>query len=230
MVPRNQKWLIVLVLLLLGGTLIVVVFDRPPALPAVMILPPSPLTVKSGRAPDRWIPANWVWLRRTCLSIFGQPRQVGFDIECIEASETVAAIIAKNSLGQPQAESNGVAIWMLPEATLGQPSGPARIMPRARASTLDREKASLGVGDYSADLFAGLEKETVDLSTRLMVISSGQTNFTAAARAHLPYGKALLILDVRQPELATNRFEFLITADEIDARGNRISHAQASGK
>ena len=95
-------------------------------------------------------------------------------------------------------------------------------MPRARVLTSDQGQARVSVGNDSADVFARLEKETVDLSTRIMVCSSGQTNFVAAVRAQLPYGKALFLLDERQPEAATNRFEFLITADEYDAKGNKI--------
>jgi hypothetical protein len=230
MVPRNQKWPIVLILALLSGILLFVVFDRPPALPPVIILPPTPLAVKSGRLPERWIPTKWIWLFRACQFVLGPPRQVGFNIECIEASETVASIVAQNSLASPQAQSNGVAFWMLPDGTLRQPRSVATIMSRIRVSTSDQGEASVVSGDYRADLFARLEKETVDLSTRLIVSSAGQTNFVAAVRAQLPYGNALLVLDVRQAESATNRFEFLITADEYDAKGNKISPRPASGK
>jgi hypothetical protein len=48
-------------------------------------------------------------------------------------------------------------------------------------------------------------------------------------RAQIPYGKLLLVLDVRQPESATNRFEFLIAAYEVDAKGN-IIHGNTGGK
>jgi hypothetical protein len=41
-------------------------------------------------------------------------------------------------------------------------------------------------------------------------------------RAQLPYGKRLFVLDVRQPELATNRFGFLVTAEEYDAKGKKV--------
>src|SRR5271154_3138066 len=123
----NRKWLIALILALLGGIFLVVYFDSSPALPAVTILPPTPLVVSSGRVPDRWIPAKWTWLKRACRFVLGPPRQVGFSIQFIEASETVAAIVAQNSLGQPQAESNGLAVWILPGQTLQQPKGPSII-------------------------------------------------------------------------------------------------------
>jgi hypothetical protein len=77
-------------------------------------------------------------------------------------------------------------------------------------------------GDYRAELFSRLEKETVDLSTRLIVTSAGQTNFLAAVRAQLLYGNALFLLDMRQPESAGNRIGILITADEYDAKGNKV--------
>jgi hypothetical protein len=230
MIPRNQKWPIILIAVLLGGAILFLVFDKPPTLPAVIILPASPLLVKSGRVPDRWIPANWTWLRRACRFVLGAPRQVGIDIQCIEASKDVASVVAQNSLGPPQGQSNGVAVWILPGGTLRQPGDSATIMPRARAITIDKGEARMTVGNFSADLFPKLEKGTVDLSTRFIVSSSGQTNFVAAVRAQLPYGKALFVLDVRQPESATNRYEFLITADEYDAKGNKISPHPASGK
>jgi len=67
MVARNQKWLIGLILLLLVAALLVVILDRPPALPTVMILPPSPLAVKTGRVPDWWIPVKWAKGVHLCL-------------------------------------------------------------------------------------------------------------------------------------------------------------------
>jgi hypothetical protein len=230
MALRNQKWLTALILVLLGGILLLVVFDKPPALPALMILPTTPLAVTSNRLPDRWIPAKWIWLQRVWLFVFGPPRQVQFNLQCISSSETVASIVSQNSLGLPQAESKGLAVWMIPDGTLRQRKGASTIMARPRVSTSDQGEARVIFGDYSADLFARLEKETVDLSTRLIVYSSGQTNFVAAMRAQLPYGQTLFVLDVRQPEVATNRFEFLITADEYDAKGNKISPRPPSGK
>src|SRR5580700_10250467 len=103
----KRKRLIVLALALLGGTLLCFLIDKPPVLPAVTILPPGPLVVKSGRVPDRWIPAKWGWLHRVCQFFLGAPKQIGFNVQCIETSGTVASIVALNSLGQPQAQSNG---------------------------------------------------------------------------------------------------------------------------
>jgi hypothetical protein len=222
----NRKWLITLVLALLAGMLLVVCLDRPPALPAVIILPPAPLAVKSGRVPDRWIPANWTWLQRACQYVLGAPRQIGYAIQFIEVSDTVDSIIAQNSLGQPQAESKGLAVWILPGETIQQPKGASTTLSAPRILTADRMEARVLVGSttdsYSADMFARLQKETVDLSTDLIVTSAGQTNFVAAMRAQLPYGKGLLLLDIHQPVSATNRLEILITADEYDATGNKV--------
>jgi hypothetical protein len=266
----KRKRLIVLVLVLVGGTLLFVIFDKPPVLPAVMILPPGPLVVKSGRVPDRWIPAKWGWLHRVCEFFLGNPRQVGMAVKCIETSERVASIVARLSLGQPQAESNGVCVWILPEGTLRPlqggstissidsrangrssffrpehplppPSRPAAsgagsgstMVSMARVITGDQSQAAVSVVDtsafHSADLYARLAQETVDLSTRLVVTTNGQTNFITAMRAQLPYGQALFVLDVRQPESATNRMGFVITADEYDAKGN-IVHRKSGGK
>jgi hypothetical protein len=211
-------------LVLLGGIYFLAHFDRPPA---VTILPPTPLNVKSGRAPDRWIPVKWVWLRRACGFVFGLPRQVGFDIQFVKATEPVALIVAQNSLGPPQAQSNGLAGWILPVGTQHSLKGTESIVWWPGALTTDRTEASLhsrGVIpiDYGAHLFPRLEKDRVDLSTYFSAISPVQPCFFAAVRAQLPYGKRLFVLDVRQPELATNRFGFLVTAEEYDAKGKKV--------
>jgi hypothetical protein len=229
MVARNHKWLVGLILLLLVATLLVVIFDRPPALPTVMILPPSPLAVKTGRAPDRWIPAKWVWLRRACLSLFGQPRQVGFNEHFIEFSGTVASIVAQNSLGPPQAQSNGLAIWILSAGTRKRLNG-VLSLGSPSIMTTERTQAQLWFLGYSAELFPRLEKETVDLSMNVFATSTAQTNSVATVCVQLPYGKALFFLDAQQSETDRHRMGFLITADEYDAKGNIISHGQASGK
>jgi hypothetical protein len=89
---------------------------------------------------------------------------------------------------------------------------------------------AMGPVSYRAEFFPYLEKETIDLSARLIVTATAQSNFVAAVRAQLPYGRAVFVLDVRQPESATNRIEFLITAYEFEAKGNIVSHRPASGK
>jgi hypothetical protein len=223
----KRKRLIGLVLALLGGTLLLIfIVDKPPALPAVMILPSGPLALKSGRVPDRWIPAIWVLLHRACEFFLGPPRQVGIAVQRIETSETVASVVARLSLGQPQAQSNGVSVWILPESTLVAPKGAATITSMARITVAEQQNAGVRMIDkaasYSADFFSRLERETIDLSSRLIVTANGQTNFLAGLRAQLPYGHALLVLDVRHPESPTNRMEFVITADEYDAKGNKV--------
>jgi hypothetical protein len=223
---KSQKWLIALILALLAGMTLFVFLDRPPALPAVTILPSTPLVVKSGRVPDRWIPANWTLLQRACQFVLGAPRQAVFDVQFIETSESAASIIAENSLGQPLAESNGLAVWVLRGTTLQQSKGASTIRSMPRITTADAMQASVMSGsttdNYRADLFGRLEKGAIDLSTRLIVSSAAQTNFAGAVRAQLPYNKALFLLDMRQPASASNRMEFLLTADECDAAGNRI--------
>jgi len=226
----KRKRLLGLVLVLLVGSVLFVVLDKPPALPAVMILPPGPLAVKSGRVPDRWIPAKWGWLRRACGSVLGYPRQVTCNVQFIETSANVASILAGN---QPQVESNGVAIWFLPDGKLRPLQGAAKILNAARVTSEEQRMASVAVVDktesHSADLFSRLGKETIDLSTRLIVTTNGQTNFVEGIRAQLPYGHALFVLDVRQPKAATNHMGFVITADEIDPAGN-IVQKKGGGK
>ena len=77
-----------------------------------------------------------------------------------------------------------------------------------------------------AECFARLEKETIDLSTRLTVYSRAQTKFVVAMRAQIPYGKALFVVDSRHPELVTNRTAIWIKADEVDAKGNIVQRPQ----
>jgi len=64
-------------LALLGGILLFVIFDKPQALPPGMILPPGPLSVKSGFNPYPWISkAKWAWLKRACMFVVGRQRLV----------------------------------------------------------------------------------------------------------------------------------------------------------
>ena len=141
--------------------------------------------------------------------------------------------MARNSLGQPQAESNGVAVWMLRDGLPDWPKGGASILCGSRLETADRIEAMVTDGSdaalFSSDFFPLLGKDIVDLSIRRIVKLTGQTNFVQAVRAQLPYGHALFVLDVRQPESVTNRMGFLITADEYDAKGNKL-HEKAVGK
>jgi len=222
----KRKRLVLLALAVSGGLFLFFILETPPVLPAVMILPPGPLVVKCGRVPDRWIPARWGWLHRACWFVLGYPSQVTCKLQFVESSGNVASIVARNSLGQPQAESNGVAIWFLPDGKLGPPQDARQILGAARINSEVQQMARGAVvkraARYSAELFSRLEKETVDLSTRLVVTANGQTNFVASLRGQLPYGQALFVLDVRQPDLATNRMEFMITVDEIDPAGNIV--------
>jgi len=228
----KRKRLIILVLLLLSGVLLFVIFDKPPALASVMFLPPGPLAVKNDLNPYRLIPVKWAWLQRICLFFWGRTRVITRSFRFMESSETVASIVARNSLGQAQAESNGLAVWIVPEAFLERPKGAATIGSAPRVTTCEGMQAQVMTTDnvmaYSADLFSRLGKETVDLSTRLVVTSAAQTNFVAAVRAQIPQRHALFVLDVRHPESPTNRMAFLITADEVDAAGNIIP--RKSGK
>jgi hypothetical protein len=218
----NRKWLIALILVLLGGML-VVCLDRSPALPPVMILAPTRLVVKSGRVPDRWIPTKWTLLQKACQRVLGPPRTVFLDIQFREVHGTLKSIIAQNFLGQPLNESNGVAVWMVP----------GRLRPRfIRDSPIIT--ANLTVAKRTsfwetAEVFPRLKEETIDLSTLLIDASVTQTNFVAAIRAQLPYGKELFVLDVRQPEMATNRAGIWIKGDEIDAKGNKV-HGKTGGR
>jgi hypothetical protein len=176
--------------------------------------------------PDRWIPAKWTWLHRACLFVFGRPKQVFFRTQFIEANESVASIAAEHSLGRPQAESSDLAVWILPNAALQHSNGTSTTLGVLQIITAERAQAKAMTGSttdsYSADLFAGLAKDAVNLSVGLIVTSGGQTNLLATVCAQLPYAQDLFVLDIRHPESTTNRLEFLITADEIDAKGNNL--------
>jgi hypothetical protein len=219
----NRKWLIAVALVSLGGIILVVCIDRPAALPAVVILPSTPLVVKSGRVPDRWIPAKWTWLQKACQRVLGPPRTVWLDIQFREVQGTLKSIIAQNFLGQPLCESNGVAVWIVsarprPRFIRDSPISAANLTVVKRTSFWE-----------TAEVFPRLKGETIDLSTLLIDASATQTNFVAAIRAQLPYDKELFVLDVRRPEMATNRAGIWIAADEIDASGNKV-HRQTGGK
>jgi hypothetical protein len=194
-----------------------------------MILPPTPLAVKSGRVPDRWIPVKWLWLRRACRLLLKAPRQVHLDLEWSNASNTVASVLAQNSLGKPDAEGNGLALWILPGRTLQQPVGAPNYSVSGGIVSDDRQESGMQMGDYTVDLFARLDKETVDLWSSFIYNTASQSNSALAVRVQLPFDKALLFLDVRQPDLASNRTEIVITADEYDAKGNKIQ-GKAAGR
>lgn len=229
MSQSNQKRFIALALVILCGVVASVYFQKPPVLPAVILLPPGPLVVKSGRVPDRWIPNKWTWLHRACRFLRGPDRQLVFGIKNIESADSVATIMARNSLSQPQAETNGVAIWILPENSIKKSAGAETILCSARVSTVERMLSTVtameGSASYTTTLFGRLEKDTVDLTSLVVIASETETNLFPAVRTQIPFGSALFLLDVRHPELATNRTEIVITAEEIDAAGNKV-HAK----
>jgi hypothetical protein len=234
----NRKRIIALVFVLLGGMILSAVFDKAPVLPAVLILPSAPLAVKNGRVPDRWIPANWTWLHRVSRFLFGPPKRVGYTVSFIVNSEAVDSIVNPKSLGQPLAQSNGLAIWIVPDNLLQRPWSTADLVATSigqpnidNAERLSNSRCRIGDGEdgYSETLYSRLGKETADLWSRLVVTSWSQTNCIAAVRSQLPYGRALFILGVRQPGSESNRFGFLITADEYDAKGNKVQRT-ADGK
>ena len=227
MTPRKRLLIIAALVLLV---IAVVVLPRHPAPPDVVLLPPVPLVDTQGRIPERWIPARWTWLHRTCRLFFGAPRQMELDITIIDVTNTVARIIADGNLGQPLARSNGVAAWLKPDDTPPRTLVFSTSM-SAKIQTADRTEATMimlgNQGNYKEDIFPRLNATNIDLSL-LCIISSGMaTNFAAAARAQLPYGHGLLLVDDKTPELSTNRTELLITAYETDDKGNRISRKQS---
>jgi hypothetical protein len=232
----NRKWLVALALLVLGGVRLFVFLDQPPALPAVIIWPPAPLGKNSGRVPDRWIPAEWVWLHKACEFLLGSPKKVGYHVQFINTSGTVASIISQNAIGQPKSESKELAAWILPDRIMHGVKGASTVLSAPRLIAIEGGQARImtAVGNadgYSADLFSWLGREKVDLRTSFGVITAGKATFVAGARAQIPYGQALLLLDTRRPESATNRVEILITTDEIDAKGNALhSTARAAKK
>jgi hypothetical protein len=224
---RNRKWLIASALVVSAGTLLFVHLYNPPALPEVMILPPTAFTMKDGRIPDRWIPAKWTWVQKACQRVLGTPRSFNYELSGCEHYETVGSFVALNSLGKPLAESNGVAVWVLPtrkihrvivfrDTTVGTPTSDGGYSKRfswnASIHARDRMNWRRQLGrnkEIRTDFFPLLHKETNDLWIRLMT----RTNFVIAARVQLPYDCGLLLLDARQPELATDRAEIEIIAE-----------------
>lgn len=96
--------------------------------------------------------------------------------------------------------------------------------------TGDRTAADVMSGDYIAQVFSKLNETTIDLSARFIALSASQTNFITAVRAQIPYGKALFVLDSRQPNAATNRIAFWVEPNEIDAKGNRVQRPKAPSR
>ena len=228
----NRKWLISLVLVLLGVILLVGILGRPPALPPIIFLPPTSLPVKSGRIPDRWIPAKWTWLQQACLFVLGAPKQVRFDLRFFDTVGSLTSIVATNFPGQRLSESNGVASCILPTSVRQRLERDSDVLAGPAIVTAEHSAAGVGIGSASgsfvANVFADLVKETTDLSTQVTITSGTQTNFIAAVRAQLHDGEALFILDSRQPNAVTNRLGIWIEASEIDAKGNKVQHSKTT--
>ena len=83
------------------------------------------------------------------------------------------------------------------------------------------------VVEFASEFFPKLEKDDVDFSGRVAVTWPGLTNFVAAVHAQLPYNKTLFCLDVGPSNSSGIRTTFLITADEFDAKGNKIQTSSA---
>jgi hypothetical protein len=228
----NRKWLISLVLVLLGVIVLVVILRRPPALPPIIFLPPTSLPMKSGRIPDRWIPAKWTWLQRACLFVLGPPKQVRFDIRFLNIGGSLTSIVTRDFPGQPLSESNGVATCILPATTRQKLELDSEVLAAPRIVTAEDREAGAGMGmasgSYVANVFAEFRKGTTDLSTRAFITLGTQTNFNAAVRAQLHDSEALFILDARQPNKVTNRVGIWIEASEIDATGNRVQRSKST--
>jgi hypothetical protein len=214
---RNQKWLIALSFVLLGGMLLFVLFEKPPALPKVMVLPPRPFTMPDGDIPFRWIPAEWTQVRRLCRYAFKEPQQIIFDINCPDVTNTPASIIARNSLGKPLAETNGWAVWIISPWTFNHflyaPGSRSFHAMQTAHYTRNRMKSTLMLGwggDIRADFFPRLKKDGDDLLICLMA----PTHFDIALRVQLHHDDTLFLMDVRQPELVTNRTEIEIRVRE----------------
>jgi len=222
----NRKWLISLVLVLLGVILLVGILGRPPALPPIIFLPPTSLPVKSGRIPDRWIPAKWTWLQQACLFVLGAPKQVRFDIRFFDTVGSLTSIVATNFPGPRLSESNGVASCILPTSVRQRLERDSDVLAGPAIVAAEHSAAGVGIGSASgsfvANVFADFRKETTDLSTRVIIPSGTPTHFVAAVRAQLHDGEALFILDARQPNAVTNRVGVWIEATEIDAKGSKV--------
>jgi len=179
--------------------------------------------------PDRWIPKKWIWLQRVCLFVFGPPRQVSYYVYLRETSEAVASIGAQYSLGQPGANSNGLAVWILPNSLLPLLKDSKHTIENGctAADQTETGTATAIGGDipfgYIVSFFARLGKGTIDLSTRLSGDFKGKETLFANVRAQLAYGQALLVLDDRHGHSPTHCLEIIITANEIDAKGNIVS-------
>ena len=210
---RIRKWFIALSLVLLAGTFLFVFFYKPPALPEVMILPPTAFTIQEGRIPDRWIPAKWTWLQRACRSVFGPPKSVIFNIYCHQIANTAAFFIDRNTLGKPDAEGGGMALWILRVWKLDRLVYGGRYGMSTSLSADDRMKSTMLLGwraEIRTDFFPRLDKETNDLSIRI----TPPSNFGIAVRVQIPHGSGLLFVDVGQPDFATSGTAIEITERE----------------
>ncbi|HWD20983.1 MAG TPA: hypothetical protein VHB20_17080 [Verrucomicrobiae bacterium] len=219
---RFNKWIAVLALL---GLMVGIWLALPPKTPAtlpVCILPQG--TTAQGPAPllDHFLYSRWRWLAKVTRMIVGPRRQIVLGIQFLESSETMSAIAREYALGTPLAESNNVAVWMPAASAWPGPRGAFKLVSAPRITTADRLAAMVSAGTFAAGFYAHLLSDTVDLTARAQV--TGAESFAATVRARLSYNHILVLLDTLDPDHATNRTVMVVTADEIDAKGNKVAH------
>ncbi len=200
---------------------------RPHAPPAVEIEAPTPLTMRSGRFPERWIPSSHrlIWLRWLSLKVLGPPPEVKLEMKMIEQTNTMAGLIAEGALGPPLARSHGVAVWLLAGTDPPRTSISSTTV-RSSITMEDRGEAAMnyvaGQTTVAEEIFPRRFGDGVEVWERFVCQSGGTTNFVARIRARLPYGHSAFVVDDRAPEAKTNRIGFLLYPDEADDNGHSL--------
>ena len=241
--PNNRRRgiLVFLVAFVLCLMVAITTARRAPRQP-IMVLPAS-YQIRQGvsLSPDRWIPPTWRWYWRVRYRLSRRPRDfrnIQFRPSVFQDVGTPAAVAAKYSLGPPQADSDGLWVWLLPESGLGQLEGSRNLVRGPRAQTANHRPTFTGIGSPAPTSFMvyalpAISGNAVDLTSRFVVgagLPDAQvpqfpvTNFTAALRAQIPWGSAVVLLDATNPLSVTNRYGFLVVLGEVDDKGNKVAH------
>jgi len=199
---------------------------RPRTLSPVVIETPNPLTMKSGRFPDRWIPKTprLNWLRALCQSVLGVPHPVKLEMTVLTQTNTMAELIAGGQLGAPTARGNGVAVWLLPATD--PPAWEKRaVTAKSSMTTFNRQEIAVTFTDnqigvtFTEEVFPRLRANGVEVWMRLLSQAGPVTNLAMRIHAQMVYGHGVLVVDDRAPAAETNRTAFLIYPVEVDANG-----------
>ncbi len=229
---RRKKWIAVWGLVAALGVIAFLRFAPEENLPPAIILPPNSCPAEVGRFPDCYIPQSWTFVHKFCTIVFGAPKRIDFNIRFLKTSNTLESIMAENHFGPPLAQSNGVALWIVPEDKVKWPSGWSSdaLSCAGFDGVMYREGFGWVNGPneiFSAEAYPKLKETGVDVSLWIEDGHPGGQMFEAQFRAQLPYDKAIFWVKVGSSNSEGIQAAGLVTAEQYDSKGNKMPRKQA---